>query len=269
MTQTARDQSFCGQSFCSQCFCSDAELGYLRSRTRFVEGAGLTLDEAYRLAHLPLVAPSHPGVIPRRDGNEDGLVGYEMGRHQRIFSLVLPVPPDALESSPAYRALETELREAPFAGKLAWELLPRRRVRLHATLCGSLAIGEEAPVLDAAARAELARLGPIEVELRGLFSGNVNVGRLYLRAYPESRNGANVFRQVQATLGRRETDLYVMGLHNLVDDLDAGEAAALVDIFARWWDRPILRIRAERLWLLGARDDLVLDGEIAEEIEIC
>jgi hypothetical protein len=44
-------------------FCPDNELGYERSRTRFIPGAGLTLDEAYRLAHLPLAAPDHPRII--------------------------------------------------------------------------------------------------------------------------------------------------------------------------------------------------------------
>ena len=47
-------------------FCSDDELGFERSRTRFPCGEGLTLDETYRLAHLPLVAPDHPRVIARR-----------------------------------------------------------------------------------------------------------------------------------------------------------------------------------------------------------
>lgn len=67
-------------------FCSDQELGYERGRTWFSAGAGLTLDESYRLAHLPLVAPDHPRVIPTRDGTT-----YRMGRHARTFSLVLPV----------------------------------------------------------------------------------------------------------------------------------------------------------------------------------
>jgi hypothetical protein len=48
--------------------CGDDELDYLGSRTQFEQGQGLLLDEAYRLAHLPLVAPDHPRVIARRDG---------------------------------------------------------------------------------------------------------------------------------------------------------------------------------------------------------
>jgi hypothetical protein len=70
-------------------------------------------------------------------------------------------------------------------------------------------------------------------------------------------------------LGRRETDLYLVGIYNLVDDLDPTEAAALSDLLDRWWDRALLRFEVDALWLLGARDDLVLDGEIAESIPLC
>ena len=243
-------------------FCEDAELGYERSRTRFEPGEGLALDETYRLAHLPLVAPGHPRVIRTREGSS-----YVMGRHERVFSLVLPVPADALIRSPAYGRLNDEMKAAPFSGKIAWDVLDRRGDKLHATICGSLSTGLP-PVLDQDRRRELTRFGPVSVELRGLFSGNVNRGRLYLRAYPESRNGENVFRQIQRSLGGRETDLYVVGLYNMTDDLDAAEAAALASLIDRWWDRTILRFQADHLWLMGASDDLVLDSAVEETIPL-
>jgi hypothetical protein len=242
--------------------CRDEELGYLRARTRFAAGEGLVMDEAYRLAHLPLVAPDHPRAIPSRAGTH-----YDRGRHPRTHSLVLPVPGDALARTQAYRDLEAELRAAPFAPKLAWTILPRRLPILHATLCGSLG-GERPPRLDPAILRELAGLGPVEVEVRGLFSGNLNVGRLYLRAYPERRAGENLFRRVQCLLGRPETDLYLIGVFNLTADLDAGEAGFLGDLIERWWDRPILRFAADRLWVLGSMDDLVLDGGVAEVVPL-
>ncbi len=243
-------------------FCGDDELGYDRSRTPFAAGRGLALDEAYRLAHLPLIAPGHPDVISVRDG-----AYYDRGRHPKVFSLVLPVPWHALSASPAFRELEADLRVAPFAPKIAWQLMPQRRDRLHATVCGSLAVGQDAPPpITPAQRTELTSLGPVHVELRGLFSGNVNVGRLYLRVYPERRNGQNVLRQIQRALGRRETDLYVVGLYNLTDNLNAGEASALADMLERWWSRSILHLTVTHLWLLWAMDDLVLDGAVAEDI---
>ncbi len=120
-------------------FCPDDALAYDRSRTVFVPGQGLALDEAYRLAHLPLVAPDHPGVIPAREGRY-----YSRGRHPRVVSLVLRVPQACLAAAPAHAALERDLRAAPFAHKIAWDVAARRADRLHATLCGSLAVGPEA-----------------------------------------------------------------------------------------------------------------------------
>ncbi len=116
-------------------FCTDGELGYRRSLTDFASGP-LLLDEPYRLAHLPLVAPNHPRVIARQEGRS-----YEMGVHPPIFSLVLPVDGALLAGSEPFRRLDTEMRAAPFASKIAWDILPRRSERLHATLCGTLSTG--------------------------------------------------------------------------------------------------------------------------------
>jgi hypothetical protein len=239
-------------------FCRDDEVGYLGSRTLVAPGEALRLDETYRVAHLPLVAPRDPRVVPQ---SEDGY--YRMGRHDRTYSVVLPIPAEALFASAAYRALDAEMREAPFARKIAWPLLPRRRNRLHATLCSNLSIGKP-PVIAGASLDALRRLGPIHVELRGPFSGNRNLGRLYLRVYPEHGASGNVCRAIQRALGRPETELYLVGLYNLVDDLDADETIALAELIERWWERPILRFRTDHLWLLAASDDLVLDGAIEQ-----
>ncbi|WP_248309525.1 hypothetical protein [Bosea sp. Tri-44] len=238
----------------------DDELGYLRSRTAFVAGAGMALDDGYRLAHLPLIDPHHPKAIARKDGTH-----YENGRHPPIYSLVVPTL-DLPEAS-AYRELERELRQAPFAAKIAWDLVAQRQAKLHATVCGSLSVGAP-PTIDQAARDALSRLGPVEMELRGLFSGNVNRGRLYLRLYPERRDGQNAFHLIQRALGRSTSDLYVVGIWNLNEDLDAAEAVALAAMLDRWWDRPILRFTADQLWLMGASDDLVLDSKIVETISL-
>lgn len=243
-------------------FCDDADLGYRRSRTAFANGAPLTLDEPYRLAHLPLVAPAHPGVIARQEGRF-----YEMGRHPSVFSLVLPIDKAALAASEPFARLDDEMRSAPFARKIAWDILPRRADRLHATLCGTLSTGD-APVIDQTLREALSRIGPFQVELRGVFSGNVNRGRLYLRAYPESRSGTNPIHAIQAAFRRPAGDLYLVGLYNLTDDLDAEETAALAALIERWWEVSLLRFEATALWVLGARDDLVLEAELAEMLPL-
>jgi hypothetical protein len=106
------------------------------------------------------------------------------------------------------------------------------------------------------------------VELRGLFSGNINLGRLYIRAYPERRGGENLFQQIQRTLNRPETDIYLVGVYNFTDHLTIAETAALKSIIERWWDRPILTFEADHLWHLGAKDDLVLDSAIEEVLPL-
>ena len=238
----------------SPLFCEDGELGYRRSLTDFT--APLTLDESYRLAHLPLVAPEHPGIIARREGKF-----YEMGRHPAVYSLVLPVEDGALRASPAFLALEAELKAAPFAGKIAWGILPERQDRLHATICGSLSLAGT-PVVTAETREALRRMEPFTVELRGLFSGNVNRGRLYLPVYPQKRAGRNMLQEVQAAFGRAPGDLWLVGLYNLTGDLDADETAALAEIISRWWNKPLLRFTVSELQVMGASDDLVLDAHV-------
>lgn len=235
-------------------FCEDDELGYRRSLTDFT--SPLTLDESYRLAHLPLVAPEHPGAIARREGKF-----YEMGRHPAVYSLVLPVEDGALRASPSFLALESELKAAPFAGKVAWGILPKRRDRLHATVCGSLSLAEP-PAIAEETRNALRKIEPFTVELRGLFSGNVNRGRLYLPVYPEKRAGRNTLQEVQSALGRTPGDLWLVGLYNLTDALDADETAALAEIVARWWGKSLLRLTVSGLQVMGASDDLVLDAQV-------
>lgn len=74
--------------------------------------------------------------------------------------------------------------------------------------------------------------------------------------------------RVQRLVGGRQTGLYLVGLYNFTDDLDAREAAALAALIDRWWDRPILRWQVEALWLLAAWDHLVLDGAVEEKIPL-
>ena len=196
-------------------FCGDGELGYLRSRTRFAPGEGLALDEAYRLAHLPLVAPEHPRVMARREGT-----GYEMGRHEPIFSLVLPIPCDALHPSAAYQELEGELQASPFAHKIAWSLLERRRAKLHATICGALATGEKPPPLDARQRRELAQLGPCRSNCAACSPAtSISAGSICALTRASRRHQHVPAHPTGA--GRGQTDLYLVGIFNLVDDLDA------------------------------------------------
>jgi hypothetical protein len=244
-------------------FCTDSELGCDRSRSIFNQGEAFRLDDAYRLAHLPLANPSHPDVIAHAPGKS-----YAMGLHPRVHSLVLPVSSADLAGSAVFRQLEDEIRASILAPKIAWDIVKLRQDKLHATIAGSLGAGEACPVLPPDALAGLARLGPLRVQLRGLFSGNVNKGRLYLKAYPEKRDGQSVFHLIQKLLGRPATDLFVVGLYNLIDHLEPEEATVLAQIIERWWQVDFLEIMVRELWLLSSLDDLVLDSRIENHISL-
>jgi hypothetical protein len=244
-------------------FCTDNELGYDRSRSIFKQAEAFRLDESYRLAHLPLVSPSHPDIIARAPGKS-----YDMGLHPRIHSLVMPLASMDLAGSASFLQMESELRGSGLAPKIAWDIVVRRQDKLHATIVGSLGEGEICPVLSPDALKALALLGPLRVRLRGLFSGNVNKGRLYLKAYPEKREGQNAFQLIQRSLGRPTTDLYVIGLYNFTDHLSPEEAAELAQIVERWWQNDLVDITVHDLWLMSSRDDLVLDSRIEKHISL-
>ena len=240
-------------------FCTDAELGYLRSATRFSPGESLRFDEPYRLAHLPLIAPRHGLAISRRDG-----APYRDGRHAEVFSLIASIPETTLQASAAFQSLQDDVRRASFAPKIAWDIGRRRQGKLHATICGSLSVGSPPNLTER----NLAGIEPFWVELHGLFSGNVNLGRLYLKAYPEKRRGHNAFQAIQSALARKLTDLYPVGLYNFIDEPTASETLELAELLDRWRDTPLVRLLVKDLQLLGSHDDLVLESRIVRTITL-
>jgi hypothetical protein len=164
-------------------------------------------------------------------------------------------------------ALEQDFKASPFAEKIAWSIVSQRWSKLHATICGGLGVGT-APRFDQRQLRALESIGPVHVEIRGMFSGNVNVGRLYLRVYPERRGCDNVFHHIQRSVGQKPTDLFLVGLYNLTDHLDADEAGVLGALLQRWWSRLLVRVEIPELWLLGANDDLVLESRVVEVIRL-
>jgi hypothetical protein len=243
-------------------FCDDSVLDYLRHKTQLPRGARLEFDEAYRLAHLPLVAPDHPLVIPAKPGS-----GYAMGQHDPVYSLGIPVLADQLFASGPFMELQAVLKSSRFSKKISWDGFDLRKHKLHATVCGALS-SNNPPTIDQQTFERLAEIGPVHAEMRGIFSGNVNVGRLYLRLYPELRNGQNMCHEIQRICGRKTTNLYVVGIFNLIDELDLQETSALRKLIDHWWDRPLTRLSLDHLWLLKSQDDLVLNGSVAKTIPL-
>src|SRR5690349_1736995 len=67
-------------------YCGDAALGYAAARRHFGRGEALRFDDSYRVAHLPLIAPSHPAVLRSATGTD-----YQDGRYTAArYALVVP-----------------------------------------------------------------------------------------------------------------------------------------------------------------------------------
>ena len=180
----------------------------------------------------------------------------------------MPICGEALARSEGFAALSRALSSTRFAGKIAWSMMARRRGKLHATVAESLSADEVERLNAAELRDAMAALGPAEVELRGLFSGRINLGRLYLKAYPRRCGDTNLFAAVQRTLGRATTDLYPVGLLNLDDQLGPEEADELHALIALWWDRAVLRVAASHLVLMRSWDDLTLDAQTIGDVPL-
>lgn len=243
-------------------FCDDNQLAYEEYRTEFVEDCGLVFDDAYRLAHLPLVAPDHPLVIPSKPGSN-----YLRGVHDWVYSIALPISINELRSSKAFLTLLDELRASSFANKISWDTFSQRQDKLHATVCGGLSTGQ-APHIERATYQQLSKLGPVSIRVRGLFSGNINIGRLYLKVYPELRDGRNILHTIQTLFGSPITNLHLVGLFNFVEELNTSETQDLHSMLVHWWDVDIMIAPLDNLWLLKSKDDLVLNGGVEKLISL-
>jgi hypothetical protein len=235
-------------------YCDEASLAYAAVRRRFAPGEALRFDESYRLAHLPLVAPSHPAVLRSVAGTD-----YQDGRYaSERYSLVVPVSFRDLTASANFQAVDAALRKSSFADKIAFDLCERRVSKLHVTLASGLVRSQLEQHARAVAR-QVARLGALRFKLLGPFLGSKNTGRIYFPAYPENIDGQDVFGLIQDALGVRRTRLYVLGYYNLVEELDPEQTSALQRIVDEN-QVEMLRVQSEVCFVQATNDDLVLSG---------
>jgi hypothetical protein len=242
-------------------YCDEASLAYAAARRRFAPGEALRFDESYRLAHLPLIAPSHPAVLRSAAGTD-----YQDGRYDRErYALVVPVSFGDLAASASFQAVDAALRKSSFADKIAFDLCERRASKLHVTLGSGLVRSE----LDQRARAvarQVARLGALRFKLLGPFLGSKNTGRIYFPAYPENVDGQDVFGLIQDALGVARTRFYVLGYYNLAEELAAEETSALQHIVDEN-QAEVLRVQSEACFIQATNDDLVLSGRAVIAID--
>ncbi len=238
-------------------FARDEELGYYAARRCFTPGETLQFDDAYRRAHLPLVDPAHPRVIAAAGD-------YRFGRYAaRRYSLVVPINAVALDNCAAFCAMDMHIRHANFAASIAWPIMAQRRAMLHATLCGGFS-EQQLPALIA----ELQQWTSQQIKpgflIGGLFNGNLNTGRLYLKIYPEVRGQENTFQAIQQAAGKAASAMWLAGYYNLHQELNAEQTQALAATLTQFSDQILLQQTCSELWLLATYDDFALSAKIIQ-----
>ena len=241
-------------------YCDDEMMAYRSARKIFQPGESIVFDEAYRLAHLPLVNAGHPAVIREVDGRD-----YRNGIYEKTrYALVMPISADAFLESNEAQALELAMKSASFAPKIAWEIGERRRLRLHATLAGVLETDLDRCVV--VVQALLDQIGPISVCLKGPFLGTRNFGRIYFPVYPQNIRGEDPFALVQKLVGVAPTKLYLVGYYHLRNELDPLETRELAELLDQWCDRIVVTTTVPFLELYATNDDLALSARVHAKI---
>ena len=240
-------------------FTNDNVLGYDSAHRDFSAGDELTLDTNYCRAHLPLINPSHPDAIVIDEGYFMGT--YTTNRH----SLVLPVSDERLRQTATFIRIERALRNASFSGKIAWDLLAKRKNLLHATISSGLE--HDCTEYVTKALQSFINAPPYKkYRLGGIFNGPVNTGRLYLKVYPEAVGAGHIFGEIQSLLGLKQTQFFLVGYFNLTDHLDQHETQELSIILDRFRNETFWEDDLKELWLISTQDDLVLSGKITKKI---
>ncbi len=244
-------------------FCDDEMMTYDESRKTFSVGESLLFDDAYRLAHLPLVAPGHPEVIPHTPGKD-----YLHGRYdQPRYSLVVPISSEELTASVTFRALETEICPCSFSAKIQWQLCEERSNKLHATIVNSLCETDIEPCVSAV-ESVVDCIGSVAIRLGGPFLGCQNTRRIYFPIYPQCVEGKDAFALVQEACQVQRTRFYVVGYYHLKSTLSAIETMELNDLMERWRRHYVAEIRVTKFDVQSTNDDLALSGQVLRTIPL-
>jgi len=230
-------------------------MAYRSARRIFQPGEHVVFDDAYRLAHLPLVNAGHPAAITELDGRD-----YQNGTYEKArYALVMPISAEVFQQSDQFQALEREMKSSAFSSKIAWGLCETRRSRLHATLASGL-LDADLDRWTIRVQEVLDRIGPISICLKGPFAGNRNTGRVYLPVYPQKIGGADSLALVQQAIGAPQTGLYLVGYYHFLEELDSSETAELAHLIDRWCDRVVAHMSITYLELHATNDDLALSA---------
>ena len=180
-------------------------------------------------------------------------------------SIVLPIDYDVLVSDAKFLQMNDELQRASFNSKIAWPLCDQRKDKLHATLVSGLK-SADAACHQTALIAATANLLPLSFEMKGLFLGKINTGRMYLPVYPQMVSAENFLSKIQIACGSRCSYFYAVDYYNFVEELDADATMELSALLSKWQNTVVSTQPAKALWIMQTNDDLVLSARVISTI---
>ncbi|MFE4948938.1 hypothetical protein ACFQ9V_02420 [Leifsonia sp. NPDC056665] len=222
-------------------------------------GEGLTFDEQYRAAQLPLVSPEHPRALDCLSGRD-----YHKGRYERARVSIVGDLGRPFLAQDTCRHLLRRLEASTFAEKVAFELIETRAPNIHCTL-----VGDINPTSDQRNDAnQLLREAPALMPvMHGPFIGQFNRGRIYLPLEFTRCSDMGLLDALSAVFGRKRQRFIAIGLVNLRDELDAQEAQDLSTILTDL-NRTRTQLPITALSWTSTNDDLTLEMNRLETIPL-
>ncbi len=222
----------------------------------------LKFDARYRAAQLPLVYPeSELAVHTDPDGR------YTRGRRDVTYSVVLPIDGESLANSSSMRQLIERLKSADLHQKFNWDMEQRRRGVLHATISGTIPFDPEGKVPEEL-KVALQQIPTFAFQLKGLFMGSFNTGRVYIQVFPETNGNSVLTDKVCDALGCQHNRLLLCGYLNLTEELTGEEAALLSEICTDMQEVVFDTQTCTSIVVMKSYDDLVLRSGVTHRVAL-
>ncbi len=237
----------------------DMIMAFSSQRKRYDGSHDLRFDRHYRVAQLPLVDSNHPLAL-----NVDSDKNYRYGHREAKQSMIIPIDGDALFESQNLKDFVHRISNTSVGRKICWDMKRIRHEKLHATICGF----SSQSALPKLPFETIQGIHAFSFELRGLFMGNFNTGRIYICLYPECEEDTPITDRITDAIGIPANRLLLCGFLNLKEELTATEAKVLDELCSAASSIVFGSQVCEELIILESTDDLVLNSRIVDRLEL-